>query len=78
MPLIGSQKLAVLLCKFQDTANTEPQLETFFKDLFVNRGTGGLNDYWIDASVGNINLDGTEIFNWRTIRESRRLHQRSS
>ena len=38
----GSQKLAVLLCKFKDTADVEPQPRSFFENLFANVGTGGL------------------------------------
>jgi hypothetical protein len=71
MPPKGSQKLAVLLCKFRDSVNVESQSEDFFKDLFISRGSGGLNDYWSDASLGSINLDGTEVFNWRTIDQNR-------
>ena len=67
MGLKGSQKLAVLLCKLSDTRDTEPQPVSFFHDLFVNRGTGGLNDYWVDASLGNIDLNGTEVFEWKII-----------
>ena len=63
----GSQKFAVLLCKFSDNSTVEPQNKAFFEDLFVNRGTGGVNDYWITNSNGNINLDGTVIFNWKNL-----------
>jgi hypothetical protein len=71
MPPTGSRKLAVLLCKFQDTAGLEPEPVNYFRDLFVTRGTGGLNDYWTDASLGGINLDTTEIFEWHTIEQNR-------
>jgi hypothetical protein len=71
MGLTGSQKLAVLLCKFSDSQNIQSQPEDFFRDLFAKRGTGGLNDYWIDASLGNINLDGTEIFGWKVLDQKR-------
>jgi hypothetical protein len=67
----GSQKLAVLLCKYGDHADTEPENVQYFTDLFVNRGTGGLNDYWRDASLGAINLDTTEVFEWRTLEQNR-------
>jgi hypothetical protein len=66
MPLQGPQKLAILLCKFSDTA-TEPNPVSFYKDLFVNRGTGGLNDYWVAASLGAINLDGSRVFGWKSL-----------
>ncbi len=53
MALTGSQKFAVLLCKFSDSADTEPRSVAFMQDLCARRGTGGLNDYWIAASLGN-------------------------
>jgi hypothetical protein len=62
----GSQKLAVLLCKFKDTEHAEPNPRGFYEDLF-RRGTGGVNDYWSAASHGNIDLDGTEVFGWKTL-----------
>jgi hypothetical protein len=67
MPPTGSQKFAVMLCKFSDSRDVQPQPASFFQDLFVNRGTGGLNDYWVDASLGNINLDGTEVLGWKVL-----------
>jgi hypothetical protein len=66
MSLQGPQKLAVLLCKFSDSANTEPNPTSFYEDLFAKRGTGGLNDYWTAASLGAINLDGSQVFGWKT------------
>jgi hypothetical protein len=67
----GSQKFAILLCKFSDSQDIEPQPATYFQDLFANRGTGGLNDYWSDASKGNIDLNGTEILGWKVIDQTR-------
>ncbi len=69
MSLNGSQKLAVFLCKFSDNSNVEPHPADFYNELFAQRGSGGLNDYWIAASQGAINLDGTEIFGWRALKE---------
>ena len=66
MSLQGSQKLAVLLCKFSDTSQIEPNPRSYYEDLFIKRGTGGLNDYWIAASLGAINLDGSQVFGWKT------------
>jgi hypothetical protein len=67
----GPQKFAVLLCKFSDSAETEPNPTSFYQDLFVTRGTGGLNDYWIAASLGAINLDGSQVFDWKTLETTR-------
>src|SRR6266851_1807878 len=67
---LGSQKLIVLLCKFKDAENVEPHPLSFYEDLF-RRGTGGINDYWLAASHGKINLDGTKVFGWRTLGQDR-------
>jgi len=69
MGLKGSQKFAVFLCKFSDNSNVEPYTPDFYRQLIAERGTGGLNDYWIAASQGAINLDGSDIFGWRTIQQ---------
>lgn len=71
MSLQGPQKLAVLLCKFSDSAKTEPNPASFYEDLVLKRGTGGLNDYWITASLGAINLDGSQLFGWKTLQTTR-------
>jgi hypothetical protein len=63
----GPQKLAILLCKFRDNERTEPNPVSFYEDLFIKRGTGGLNDYWEAASLGAINLDGSQVFGWKTL-----------
>lgn len=65
----GSQKFAVFLCKFSDNSNVEPFTPDFYRQLIAERGTGGLNDYWIAASQSAINLDGSDIFGWRTIQQ---------
>jgi hypothetical protein len=62
----GPQKLAILLCRFSDSAKTQPNPASFYEDLFVKRGTGGLNDYWAAASLGMISLDGSQVFGWKT------------
>ena len=57
MGLTGGQKFAVFLCKFRDNSNVEPFIPEFYRQLIVERGHRGLNDYWIAASQGAINLD---------------------
>ncbi len=42
-------------------------LGLFYNDLLVRRGTGGVNDYFEAASLGAINLDGSQVFGWSTI-----------
>src|SRR5258708_1365896 len=71
MSLQGSQPLAVFLCEFYDTAGTEPQPADFFRQMFAARGVSGLNDWWIAASLGAINLDGSQVFGWRTLKSSK-------
>jgi hypothetical protein len=71
MGLSGNQKFAVLLCKFSDTSTIEPYPSDFYKQLIVERGTGGLNDYWTAASQNAINLDGSQVFAWRTIQQTK-------
>ncbi|MDR0779531.1 MAG: hypothetical protein LBF16_02405 [Pseudomonadales bacterium] len=67
----GSQKFAILLVKFSDTAYTEPNPVAFYDDLLIRRGTGGVNDYFLAASLGEINLDGSQVFGWITIDTTR-------
>jgi hypothetical protein len=71
MPVKGSQRFAVLLSKFEDSDDVEPQAPDFFRELLAGRGTGGLNDYWRDASLGAIDLNGTEVFGWKTLGDKR-------
>jgi hypothetical protein len=71
MALNGSQKFAVLLCRLSDTQGSDVHEPDFYKEMFVNHGTEGLNDYWVDASLGNIDLDGSEIFGWKTLDQDR-------
>lgn len=71
MALTGSQPFAVLLCRFSDSQNDNLQDPDYFREMFVNRGARGLNDYWIEASLGNIDLDGSEIFGWSTLNQDR-------
>lgn len=64
--LKGDQPIAILLCKFSDN-DSEPKPVTWFEDLFVKQNTRGVNDYWRDASFGNITLNGSKVFGWRDI-----------
>lgn len=66
MVLRGSQKFAILLCKFKNNGNVMSPPKAFFESLFL-QGTGGLNDYWSSASHGNINLNGSKVFGWKDI-----------
>ena len=57
MAITGSQKFAGLLSRFSDdpTADQLPSSDHF--RTMLARGRGGLNDYWIDASLGSIDLE---------------------
>jgi hypothetical protein len=66
MRVSGSQPFAVLLCKFGDSPTTEPHPSGYYEDL-VAQGKGGLGDYWPDASLGNIDLEGSKVFGWKVL-----------
>ena len=66
-PMATSQKCGVFLCRFQDTKNDPARPASFFRNLFLKRGSQTLNDYWSEISYGSIDLDGTEIHGWRDL-----------
>ncbi len=70
MAATGSQRFAVLLCKVSDDPG-EPRPLSFVRDLFAGRGRGGLNDYWISVSGGVADLDGTDVYDWRPLDQTR-------
>jgi len=57
---------AVILCRFKGSA-PDPELEEpikqFYSEIFTP-GTGGLVEYWRDASLGAIDITGSRIFGW--------------
>ncbi len=64
-PYRGSVSWSVLLCTF--TGSPAPtRTPAFYRDMFVNAGTGGLRDYWQSVSYGGLNLDGTVVKGWYT------------
>jgi hypothetical protein len=65
--VIGSQKFAMLLCKFSDNATFEPHPVSYYQDLIERSGTGGLADYWVAASLSHIDLVGSKVFGWKTL-----------
>ena len=69
MSVTGSQKFAVFLCKFSDYSQ-EPFPQDYYRQLIAQRGKGGLNDYWPAASLGSINLDDTDVFDWRSLNQT--------
>lgn len=63
MPVLkGSMKWVILPIAFPaDQAPSLRILDGTYTKLYVEKGTGGLNDYWNDVSHGNINLDGSWV-----------------
>lgn len=62
-PFRGSVKWSVLLCRFTD-GGAVPHNVNYYRDMFLNQGTGGLSDYWDDISYGGVNLNGSEVRGW--------------
>lgn len=63
-----SQKLpwAVILCRFRNAPPrpaVEGPVEQFYREIFTP-GTGGLIEYWRDASLGAIDITGSRVFDW--------------
>ena len=65
--IIGTQPLAVVLCKFSDRT-TEPHPRSFYDDQFTASGVGkqGLFDYWKTVSYSQLDLTGTVVKGWYT------------
>lgn len=61
-----SKKLpwAIILCRFKGAAPDpalEDPIENFYRRIFTP-GTGGLVEYWRDASLGAIDITGSRVF----------------
>lgn len=65
----GSKPFAVILCRFNDVPafNTGRQQLTNFVSP---SGRDGLFDFWRDISYGNIDLVGSKVFGWYTMKYS--------
>lgn len=57
---------SVILCRFKndpaDPAREGP-VEHFFKEAFTPN-TGGLVEYWVQASLGAVDITGSRVFDW--------------
>ena len=62
-PFRGSTPVFVILCQTSDSG-AAPQTAAHYRNLLVNRGTGGLADFWGDVTYGNFNNDGSSIHGW--------------
>jgi hypothetical protein len=67
-----SSKWAILLCKFNDNAS-EPQLRSYYEQLFTKTGNGSLNmvDFYNDATHGQMDLGDSQVFGWYTLDQKR-------
>lgn len=57
---------AVILCRFKDSSPDpalEGPIERFYREAFTP-GTGGLVEFWRDASLGAIDITGSRVFGW--------------
>ena len=62
-PFRGSAKWSVVLCTFTDSPPPS-RTAAFFRQMFVNAGTGGLNDYWSNMANGGVNMQGSVVAGW--------------
>lgn len=60
IPVRGNSGWSVLLCKFSDV-RVQPQAPSYFQRFFgsAGAGAGGLYDYYLDQSYGQIKIDAT-------------------
>src|SRR5262245_40674459 len=64
-PLRGSTKWAVLLCRYTDSPPIPAGRDVaYFQQMVIDRGTGGLADYWDAISIGGLNLNGSVVRGW--------------
>jgi M6 family metalloprotease-like protein len=66
--LAGADKrpFAVILCRFKGSPPDpalEGPIEQFYREAFTPN-SGGLVDYWRDASLAAIDVSGTKVFDW--------------
>ena len=56
---------AVIFCRFKgdDPHPDEARWEAFYREAFMP-GTGGFVDFWRDASLGKVDVSGTQFFGW--------------
>lgn len=57
---------AVILCRYkgqQANPAVEQPIEQFYRKAFTP-GTGGMFEFWRDASLGVIDLSGSRVFDW--------------
>ena len=67
----GNAPVVVLLCKFSNHPE-EPYSVEYYEDMFSESGAGQLGafDFWRDVSYGNLDLTGTRVFGWYTVKDA--------
>ncbi len=63
---------AVVLCKYSDSPKTEPHPPRYYQEAFseVGKGMGREFDYIRQVSHGALDMTGTKVFGWYTIKHS--------
>ncbi|TVQ40926.1 MAG: hypothetical protein EA356_00715 [Geminicoccaceae bacterium] len=67
MAVLGAQRWAVLLCRFQDSDLAVLQDPDHFRRMFEEPGHWNVRRYWRDVSNGHIDLAGSKVFGWREV-----------
>ena len=62
-PYRGGVPWSIVLCRFSDSP-TPPHDPAYYRDLIVNRGTGGLSDFIAGVSYGNSDLTPSVVKGW--------------
>jgi hypothetical protein len=64
-PYRGGVGWSIVLCRFSDSP-APPHDAAYYRDLIVNRGTGGLSDFIAAVSYGNSDLTPSVVKGWYT------------
>jgi hypothetical protein len=64
---------AVILCKFKNRPRYEPYPPTFYREAFTQAGAGKGRefDYFRQVTYGTLDMTGTRVFGWYTMRKHR-------
>jgi hypothetical protein len=62
-PVRGHVKWSVILCTFSDSP-APPHDANYYRNMFFNRGTGGMADYWAQVSSDGIDLNQSVVVGW--------------
>jgi hypothetical protein len=75
--ITGPQHWAVLMCKFSDVGS-EPQGQSFFKNMFERTNGPSLDNYWREVSYNNITEITADAHGWFTLPKNRAGYSFSS